>query len=62
MHIHDPEHPELTDEAMARGEAVGFVPEVTEPMFPLVTTWHEGWTECGYTEEGGVFRANDHRD
>lgn len=54
MHIHNPDDPEATNEAMSRGEPVFFVPHVgdADSAHEPTGTWPDGWTECGYTDEG----------
>lgn len=55
MIIDDPDNPQATDDAIARGEAVFFVPPDAgdaDSAHEPTGTWPEGWTECGYTEEG----------
>lgn len=54
MFIHDPNDTEATNEAMARGEAVFFVPDVGDADSAHEPTgrWPAGWTDVGYTDEG----------
>lgn len=55
MYVHDPDNPEATNEAMARGEAVAFVPSDTDAIVDAYepADW-AGWTDCGYIDEGEV--------
>lgn len=66
MNVHDPDNPEATNDAMARGEAVYFVP-VDPAELPQHGVWPEPWAsggepwpvdweDIGYTTEKQTWR------